>query len=108
MSLIFALGTSAARTSSSVALPAVQMLAFTAVVAGSLYALYHLVSLQLLTTLFTLSIPLSVLSKLPQIVANFRAGPGQLSTFLVVASFLGTAARLYTSQFDLILRMMCQ
>lgn len=97
VTLILCLGTSAARTSSS--LPVPTLLAFYLLVAASLYALCYLTPLGLLKSLFTLSIPLSVLSKIPQIISNARSGStGQLSAFLVFASLAGTAARVYTSK----------
>lgn len=96
VSLILALGTTSARTSG---LPLLQILAFAAITLGGFYALYAVVPLSTLTTAFTLSIPLSLISKLPQIYANAKQGStGQLSSFVVLASFMGTVARLYTSQ----------
>lgn len=96
VTLILSLGTSAARTSSSLPIPT--LLAFYILVAASLYSLCYLTPLGLLKSLFTLSIPLSVLSKIPQIISNARSGStGQLSAFLVFASLAGTAARVYTS-----------
>lgn len=44
------------------------------------------------------SIPLSLSSKVPQILSNFRLGStGQLSAFLVFNSLLGCLARVYTT-----------
>jgi mannose-P-dolichol utilization defect protein 1 len=57
-----------------------------------------LVPAGLLKTLMAAAIPLSVASKIPQIVANAKArSTGQLSAFLVLASFAGCAARVYTT-----------
>ncbi|GAA6064286.1 hypothetical protein JCM10212_000952 [Sporobolomyces blumeae] len=51
-----------------------------------------------LSTLQTLTIPLSLSSKVPQIAANYRdKSTGQLSTFLVVNSLAGCVARTLTS-----------
>ncbi|GAA5929589.1 uncharacterized protein JCM15063_004194 [Sporobolomyces koalae] len=52
----------------------------------------------LLATLQTLTIPLSLSSKVPQIVSNARLGStGQLSAFLVFNSLAGCLARVFTS-----------
>ncbi|GAA5828787.1 hypothetical protein JCM3766R1_003820 [Sporobolomyces carnicolor] len=52
----------------------------------------------LLSTLQTITIPLSLSSKVPQIVSNWRLGStGQLSAFLVFNSLAGCLARVFTS-----------
>ncbi|GAA6050417.1 hypothetical protein JCM3770_004028 [Rhodotorula araucariae] len=52
-----------------------------------------------LSFLQTLTIPLSLSSKLPQIISNFRAGStGQLSAFLVFNSLAGCLARVFTTR----------
>ncbi|GAA6041494.1 hypothetical protein JCM8097_001904 [Rhodosporidiobolus ruineniae] len=52
-----------------------------------------------LSFLQTLTIPLSVSSKLPQIISNFRLGStGQLSAFLVFNSLAGCIARVFTTR----------
>ncbi|GJN93487.1 hypothetical protein Rhopal_006544-T1 [Rhodotorula paludigena] len=52
-----------------------------------------------LAFLQTLTIPLALSSKLPQIVSNFRAGStGQLSAFLVFNSLAGCLARVFTTR----------
>ncbi|PLW20266.1 hypothetical protein PCANC_07430 [Puccinia coronata f. sp. avenae] len=52
----------------------------------------------LLQGLLTLSIPLALSSKIPQIMINFnQKSTGQLSSFLVFSSFLGCLARLFTT-----------
>jgi hypothetical protein len=52
-----------------------------------------------LRALVTASIPLSLSSKVPQIITNQRAGStGQLSAFLVFNSLAGCLARLFTTQ----------
>lgn len=57
-----------------------------------------LLSLQTLKLLLTASIPISLSSKLPQIISNFRLGStGQLSAFLVFNSLAGCLARVYTT-----------
>lgn len=57
-----------------------------------------LVPQSLLSTLQTLTIPLSLSSKVPQIVSNFRnRSTGQLSAFLVFNSLAGCLARVFTS-----------
>ncbi|BGP19084.1 hypothetical protein JCM10213v2_007171 [Rhodosporidiobolus nylandii] len=51
-----------------------------------------------LAFLQTLTIPLSLSSKLPQIISNFRLGStGQLSAFLVFNSLAGCLARVFTT-----------
>lgn len=51
-----------------------------------------------LTLYQTLTIPVSILSKLPQIWANFQAqSTGQLSVFTVVLFFAGSLARVFTT-----------
>ncbi|EFP81424.2 hypothetical protein PGT21_032712 [Puccinia graminis f. sp. tritici] len=48
--------------------------------------------------LLTLSIPLALSSKIPQIMINFqKKSTGQLSSFLIFSSFLGCLARLFTT-----------
>ncbi|POW01193.1 hypothetical protein PSHT_12656, partial [Puccinia striiformis] len=52
----------------------------------------------LLQALLTLSIPLALSSKIPQILINFqKKSTGQLSSFLIFSSFLGCLARLFTT-----------
>lgn len=52
----------------------------------------------LLQALLTLSIPLSLSSKIPQIMINHeKKSTGQLSSFLIFSSFLGCLARLFTT-----------
>ncbi|WAQ84461.1 hypothetical protein PtA15_5A31 [Puccinia triticina] len=52
----------------------------------------------LLQGLLTLSIPLALSSKIPQIMINFeKKSTGQLSSFLIFSSFLGCLARLFTT-----------
>jgi len=75
--------------------------AFLAVTLSSMYILCSpsLVPLSLLRTLVTLSIPLSLSAKFPQIIANFKnSSTGQLSAFLVINSLAGCLARVYTTQ----------
>ncbi|CAH7671542.1 hypothetical protein PPACK8108_LOCUS6953 [Phakopsora pachyrhizi] len=56
------------------------------------------VPLSILKLLLSLSIPLSLFSKIPQILINFKQGStGQLSSFLVFSSFFGCLARLFTT-----------
>ncbi|KAG8935556.1 hypothetical protein FRC03_004137 [Tulasnella sp. 419] len=56
------------------------------------------VPMSLLTLLQTLTIPLSVISKLPQITSNYKAGStGQLSAFAVIANIVGCLARVFTT-----------
>ncbi|GAA5883240.1 hypothetical protein JCM1840_005035 [Sporobolomyces johnsonii] len=58
-----------------------------------------LVPSALLSTLQTLTIPISLSSKLPQILTNHRLGStGQLSAFLVFNSLAGCLARVFTTQ----------
>lgn len=57
-----------------------------------------LVPSTLLSTLQTLTIPLSLSSKIPQIISNYRlSSTGQLSAFLVFNSLAGCLARVFTS-----------
>lgn len=52
----------------------------------------------LLALLQAATIPISLLSKVPQIVElQTRRAPGQLSAIVVVAQFAGTLARIFTS-----------
>ncbi|GAA6007297.1 hypothetical protein JCM10207_001575 [Rhodosporidiobolus poonsookiae] len=52
-----------------------------------------------LSFLQTLTIPVSLSSKLPQIISNFRLGStGQLSAFLVFNSLAGCLARVFTTR----------
>ncbi|GAA5864311.1 hypothetical protein JCM8547_005782 [Rhodosporidiobolus lusitaniae] len=52
-----------------------------------------------LSFLQTLTIPLSLSSKVPQILQNFRSGStGQLSAFLVINSLAGCVARVFTTR----------
>ncbi|GAA5883685.1 hypothetical protein JCM3774_002953 [Rhodotorula dairenensis] len=71
------------------------------VLLGSLaYALASpsLVPQSTLSFLQTLTIPISLSSKVPQIVANYQAkSTGQLSSFLVVNSLAGCLARVFTT-----------
>jgi mannose-P-dolichol utilization defect 1 len=58
-----------------------------------------LLPLGALRALLTTTIPLSLSSKIPQIIANQRASStGQLSAFLVFNSLAGCLARLFTTQ----------
>lgn len=58
-----------------------------------------LVPIGLLRVLLTLSIPLSLSSKIPQILINHREkSTGQLSAVLVFVSLAGCIARLFTTQ----------
>ncbi|GAA98450.1 uncharacterized protein L969DRAFT_47599 [Mixia osmundae IAM 14324] len=58
-----------------------------------------LIPTKILRGLLTLTIPLAISSKLPQIVTNAKNGStGQLSSFLVFNSFAGCVARLFTTQ----------
>ncbi|CEQ42908.1 SPOSA6832_04790, partial [Sporobolomyces salmonicolor] len=58
-----------------------------------------LVPSALLSTLQTLTIPISLSSKLPQILTNHRLGStGQLSAFLVFNSLAGCLARVFTTK----------
>ncbi|KAJ1947515.1 hypothetical protein FBU59_001864 [Linderina macrospora] len=64
------------------------------------YALFDrsFVGPELLSTLYSLTIPLVVSSRIPQIYTIYQNGyTGQLSAFAVFNYFLGTAARLYTT-----------
>ena len=65
----------------------------------SLFTLFSpLLPTPLLQTLAALTIPLTLSSKLPQILSNHAQGStGQLSAFLVFNSFVGCAARVYTT-----------
>jgi mannose-P-dolichol utilization defect 1 len=57
-----------------------------------------LLSLSTIKLLLSASIPLSLSSKLPQIISNFQLGStGQLSAFLVFNSLAGCLARVYTT-----------
>ncbi|ORY86741.1 hypothetical protein BCR35DRAFT_302478 [Leucosporidium creatinivorum] len=57
-----------------------------------------LTPLSTLKLLLSASIPLSLSSKLPQIISNFKLGStGQLSAFLVFNSLAGCLARVYTT-----------
>ncbi|KAH8924239.1 mannose-P-dolichol utilization defect 1 protein, partial [Atractiella rhizophila] len=52
----------------------------------------------ILTSLVALSIPLSLSSKFPQIIQNYRQrSTGQLSAFLIFNSFAGCVARVFTT-----------
>ncbi|KAI9599011.1 hypothetical protein BDF19DRAFT_429818 [Syncephalis fuscata] len=62
--------------------------------------LYHesIFSLSTLTWLQASSIPVLLAGKIPQIMENYREGStGQLSAFTVFSSFLGSAARVFTT-----------
>ncbi|KAK4705123.1 mannose-P-dolichol utilization defect 1, partial [Phenoliferia sp. Uapishka_3] len=78
---------------------ALLLTAFTSVSLLSTYALLSpSLSLPTLQFLAALCIPLSLLSKLPQILSNFSAGStGQLSAFLVFNSLAGCLARVFTT-----------
>lgn len=70
------------------------------VVAAGTYALFDptLISYNHLQILQGLSIPLSLTSKLPQIITNYRNGStGQLSAFTVFNYLAGSAARVFTT-----------
>lgn len=57
-----------------------------------------LCSASLLAVLQAATIPISLLSKVPQIVElQTRKAPGQLSAIVVFAQFAGTLARIFTS-----------
>jgi mannose-P-dolichol utilization defect protein 1 len=57
-----------------------------------------LISSSTLSLLAASCVPLSLSSKLPQIVTNFsRKSTGQLSAFVVINSFVGCLARVYTT-----------
>jgi mannose-P-dolichol utilization defect protein 1 len=80
---------------------AASLLAYLAVFGVLTYASLSPVLLPLgaLRALLTTTIPLSLSSKIPQIIANQRAGStGQLSAFLVFNSLAGCLARLFTTQ----------
>lgn len=68
-------------------------------VGAAAYTLFSpAVPLSTLKLLLSASIPLSLSSKLPQIISNFRLGStGQLSAFLVFNSLAGCLARVYTT-----------
>lgn len=72
---------------------------FFALLTTSLFTLFSpLLPTSLLKYLAASTIPLTLSSKLPQILSNHRAGStGQLSAFLVINSFVGCAARVYTT-----------
>ncbi|UZJ54125.1 hypothetical protein CBS101457_003445 [Exobasidium rhododendri] len=73
------------------------LLAGTAMVISSIF-LFFLCPPPLLAVLQALSIPISLVSKLPQIVELHRnKEPGQLSAVVVFAQLLGTIARVYTT-----------
>lgn len=56
------------------------------------------IPLPLLQALLTLTIPLALASKIPQILINYRtSSTGQLSSLLVFSSLLGCLARLFTT-----------
>ncbi|XP_031561197.1 mannose-P-dolichol utilization defect 1 protein-like [Actinia tenebrosa] len=72
---------------------------FLAVYAVCIYGLLSkYMSLILLTQLFSLNVPLMAISKVLQIVANFRHGhTGQLSFIMVFLLFIGAIARIFTT-----------
>jgi mannose-P-dolichol utilization defect 1 len=75
-------------------------LAATGVAVAAAYALFDpkLVSYNNLKILQGLSIPLSLASKVPQIITNYRNGStGQLSAFTVFNYLAGSAARVFTT-----------
>ena len=64
----------------------------------SLYFNTALIDGKVLQYLQAATIPVSILSKLPQIWQNYKAGStGQLSAFTVVNYFLGSLARVFTT-----------
>lgn len=72
-------------------LSAMALLAYTTLVP-------NVMSFDTLTLLQTLTIPLSIASKLPQIWTNFRnKNTGQLSIITVALFFFGSAARVFTT-----------
>ncbi|KAI8059846.1 hypothetical protein BC940DRAFT_313094 [Gongronella butleri] len=71
---------------------------------GVFYALQdtHLVPWTLVQSCYAATIPLSLASKVPQILSNWRNGStGQLSVFTVMNYFLGSAARVFTTWTEL-------
>ncbi|KAJ1906760.1 hypothetical protein IWQ60_011886 [Tieghemiomyces parasiticus] len=71
-----------------------------AAIAGSIYALNDpaLVPAGLLATFQAATIPISLASRVPQILANSRNGnTGQLAAFTVFNSFIGCAVRVFTT-----------
>ncbi|KAF9365802.1 hypothetical protein BGX34_008262 [Mortierella sp. NVP85] len=56
------------------------------------------VSLEILTVLQALTVPINLLSKVPQIIENYQNGStGQLSAFTIFNYFAGSLARVYTT-----------
>lgn len=69
---------------------------------GLFYALNQSVSPSVLSSLYALTIPLSLGSKVPQIYINFKnKSTGQLSVFTVINYFAGSAARVFTTMTEL-------
>jgi mannose-P-dolichol utilization defect protein 1 len=76
---------------------ATQIVVTTALIGTSLYFLYTVPSAAL-QGLQMSTVPLSVLSKLPQISQNYRArSTGQLSAFAVLSQIAGCLARIFTT-----------
>lgn len=72
--------------------------------AGLFYTLNNqlLVSQVMMNTLYAITIPLSLASKVPQIYTNFtNKSTGQLSVFTVVNYLAGSAARVFTTYAEL-------
>ncbi|CAO3681992.1 unnamed protein product [Rhizopus stolonifer] len=66
------------------------------------YCLNSVVPPVLLSSLYAVTIPLSLASKVPQIYINFKnKSTGQLSVFTVVNYFAGSAARVFTTMTEL-------
>jgi len=74
-----------------------ELVATGALIIFGMYALYA-VPTAMLQGLQILTVPLSVLSKLPQISQNYRArSTGQLSAFAVLSQIVGCLARVFTT-----------
>ncbi|KAM0750967.1 mannose-P-dolichol utilization defect 1 protein [Meredithblackwellia eburnea MCA 4105] len=83
-------------SSSSFRLPILASLLILSV--ASSYYLSNLATIPTLQFLAASCIPLSLLSKVPQILTNFRnSSTGQLSAFLVFNSLIGCLARVFTT-----------
>jgi mannose-P-dolichol utilization defect protein 1 len=84
------------RFGSSSSLQSVLVAAF-AMIASSIF-LFYLCPPGLLSVLQAFSIPISLVSKVPQIIELHRnKEPGQLSSIVVFGQLLGTIARVYTT-----------